>query len=65
MFLHIISGLGLSLEASCDQNRGIEPLICTTELIFPLHNPASSSRTICSVSTSFATLPRSLTPRFK
>lgn len=61
----MISGLGLNLEASCDQKRGIEPLICTTELIFPLHDPASSSRTICSVSTSLATRPWSLTPRFK
>lgn len=63
--LRIISGLGLNLEASCDQKRGIDPRICTTELILPLHDPASSSRTICSVSTSFATLPQSFTPLFK
>lgn len=63
--LQTISGLGLNLEASWDQNRGIEPRICTTELILPLHDPASSSRTICSVSTSLATLPQSFTPLFK
>lgn len=63
--LQTISGLGLNLEASWDQNRGIEPRICTTELILPLHDPASSSRTICSISTSLATLPQSFTPLFK
>lgn len=61
----MISGLGLNLEASWDQKRGIEPRICTTELILPLLSPASSSRISCSVSTSFATRPRSFTPLFR
>uniref|UniRef100_A0A0A9E427 Uncharacterized protein n=1 Tax=Arundo donax TaxID=35708 RepID=A0A0A9E427_ARUDO len=60
-----ISGLGLSREASCDQKRGIDPRICTTALILPLQEPASSSNTICSVSTSLATFPWSFTPLFR
>ena len=60
-----MSGLGLSREASWDQKRGIDPRICTTALILPFNEPASSSNTICSVSTSLATFPWSFTPLFK
>lgn len=60
-----MSGLGLSREASCDQKRGMDPRICTMELILPFQEPASSSNTICSVSTSLATFPWSFTPLFK
>lgn len=65
LYLPIISGLGLSRPASCDQKRGIDPRICTTALILPFQEPASSSKTICSVSTSLATFPWSFTPLFK
>jgi len=60
-----MSGFILSHELSWDQKRGIEPRFCTTELIWEGIPPAVSSNTICSVSTSLATLPFSLTPRFK
>lgn len=63
--IHIMSGLIFSREVSWDQNRGIEPRFCTTELICKEHPLGESSKTICSVSTSLATLPFSLTPRFK
>lgn len=64
--LQCMSGLALRREASWDQKRGIDPRTWTTELIRsnPGPDPVSST-TICSVSTSFATRPLSLTPRFK
>ena len=52
-------------EVSWDQKRGIEPRICTTEVICVGHPAGALSITICSVSTSLATLPFSFTPRFK
>jgi hypothetical protein len=61
--LHIILGLIFNFDVSCDQNRGIEPLFCTTELTSA--GPGTASHTICSVSTSFATRPFSFTPLFK
>lgn len=62
-----MSGFGLSRDISWDQNNGMEPRCCTTELICPVHGsiPTSSFETTCSVSTSFATRPLSLTPLFK
>lgn len=60
-----MSGFIFSLEVSCDQKSGIEPRICTTELICAGHAWLTFSRTICSVSTSLATRPFSFTPRFK
>jgi hypothetical protein len=63
--LHIMSGFIFSGEASWDQKRGIEPRIWTTELICIGDPSQASAKTICSVSTSLATLPLSLTPRFK
>jgi len=63
--IHIISGLRFRREVSCDQNRGIEPRFCTTEHIWTGRPSGTSSNTICSVSTSFATLPLSFNPRLK
>ena len=63
--IHIISGLIFKREVSCDQKRGIEPRFWTTELIRTGDPSAISSNTICSVSTSFATRPFSLTPRLR
>jgi hypothetical protein len=60
-----MSGFGLSLLVSCDQKSGIEPRFCTTLVIGQWPFPTDSSATSCSVSTSFATRPLSLTPRFK
>lgn len=67
LYLHMISGLGLSRDISWDQKRGMEPRCCTTELICPVPRPipVSSFITNCSVSTSFATRPLSFTPLFK
>lgn len=48
-----------------DQIRGTEPRYCTTELIRIVRPSVASSDTICSVSTSLATLPLLFTPRFK
>jgi hypothetical protein len=61
----IISGLIFRREVSCDQNRGIEPRFWMTELIGMGRPSGTSSKIIGSVSTSFATLPFSLTPRLK
>jgi len=63
--IHIISGLIFSFEVSCDQKRGIEPRFWMIELIWMGKPSGTSSKTICSVSTSLATLPFSLTPRLK
>jgi len=63
--IHIISGLIFKREVSCDQNSGMEPRFWTTELICMGNPSGTSSKTICSVSTSLATLPFSFTPRFK
>jgi hypothetical protein len=63
--IHIMSGLRFNREVSWDQKRGIEPRFCTTELICIEHPSGASSKTNCSVSTSLATLPFSLTPRFR
>lgn len=63
--IHIISGLILRREVSCDQKSGIDPRFWTTELICMGNPSGTSSNTICSVSTSLATLPFSFTPRFK
>lgn len=60
-----MSGLRFRREVSCDQNRGIEPRFWTTELIRVGNPSGTSSNIICSVSTSFATLPLSFTPRFR
>jgi len=61
----MISGLIFRREVSCDQKRGIEPRFWMIELILMGRPSGTSSKTICSVSTSFATLPFSLTPRLK
>ena len=61
----MMSGFKFKREVSWDQKSGIEPLFWTTELICVGHPSGTSSNTICSVSTSFATLPFSFTPRFK
>lgn len=58
----IMSGFGLRRDASCDQKRGIDPRIWTTEDTSHRDIPDSSFVMICSVSTSFATLPLSFTP---
>lgn len=63
--IHIISGLRFRREVSCDQKRGIEPRFWTTEHIWTGRPSGTSSNTICSVSTSLATLPLSFTPRLK
>ena len=63
--IHLISGLIFKREVSCDQNSGMEPRFWTTELICKGNPSGTSSKTICSVSTSLATLPFSFTPRFK
>lgn len=63
--LHIMSGLIFIHDVSWDQKSGIDPRTCTTELICIGYPSGTSSTTICSVSTSLATLPFSLTPRFK
>ena len=78
-----IVGRAATTEASCDQNTGMDPRICTAletaieeakdALRVSLQKmPSDATRresrdgaasTICSVSTSFATRPRALTPR--
>lgn len=63
--IHIISGLILNFEVCWDQKRGMDPLFCTTEVIAEEISPGISSDTICSISTSLATSPFSLTPRFR
>ena len=81
-----IVGRAATTEASCDQNTGMDPRICTALetaieeakdaffafLVCKNRAPSDATRresrdgaasTICSVSTSFATRPRALTPR--
>lgn len=50
-------------DVSCVQKVGMDPRICKKELKVPSLGP--SSCTICSSSTSLATLPVSDTPRFR
>lgn len=63
--LHKISGLIGHFVVSWDQKRGMDPLRCTIDVISHGISSCVSSNTICSISTSLATLPSSLTPRLK
>ena len=63
--LHIMLGCGLNTDGFCDQNRGMEPRICTTDVIGIFCPSGTSLVTICSISTSLATLPASFIPRLK
>jgi hypothetical protein len=63
MRLRTMGGFGMVMDVSCVQKVGMLPRTCRKELKMP--SPTPSSCTICSSSTSLATLPRSLTPRFK
>ena len=63
--LHIMSGCGVNTDVSCDQNSGMEPRICTTDVIGTFWPSGTSLVTICSISTSLATLPASFIPRLK
>ena len=56
----MIGGFGRATLVSCVQYTGMEPRYCTKDA----KRPAWSS-TICSTSTSFATLPSSSTPRLR
>lgn len=60
-----IGGLGIVTLLSCVQNVGMDPLTCKKDENVPFEVERDSSWRICSCSTSLATLPCSLTPRFK